>query len=101
MNSQTIHLPDTFDLESVKQVRPDLDATLLPDGGIVRLDLSNVSFIDSSGVGAIIHLFKRLRSQQRELILCGVHGQPRRILQLLRVDRAIPFEESFEQDLQL
>ena len=56
----------------------------------VLLDLSKVSFIDSSGIGAIVFLFKRLKLRDETLIIRGVHGQPRELIELLRIDSAIP-----------
>ncbi|MBY6185528.1 STAS domain-containing protein [Marinobacter hydrocarbonoclasticus] len=87
-----LQLPHQFDQDTVKHFRPEFDSMLRCEEGDVCLDLSAVDFIDSSGVGAIIHLFKRLKSQGRDLELSGVSGQPRRILLMLRVDRAISMQ---------
>ncbi|WP_323795508.1 STAS domain-containing protein [Nisaea sp.] len=59
-------------------------------GGNVRLDMSKTDFIDSSGIGAIVFLYKRLVMQSRTLELHGVNGQPRDLIAMLRLDRAIP-----------
>ena len=56
----------------------------------VVLDLSGVTFMDSSGIGAIVFLFKRLRADGRSLALSGVYGQTRQLIELLRVDKALP-----------
>ena len=56
----------------------------------VVLDLSGVTFMDSSGIGAIVFLFKRLRATGRSLALAGVNGQTRQLIELLRVDKALP-----------
>lgn len=55
----------------------------------VALDLSDVSFLDSSGVGLIVFLFKRLKAQSRTLKIIGVQGQPQELIKLLRIDSAI------------
>ncbi|MBJ7538258.1 STAS domain-containing protein [Marinomonas transparens] len=60
----------------------------------IVFDLSQVTFIDSSGIGVIVYLFKRLREQGRELILVGLSGQPKELMSLLRIDRAIPVKDS-------
>ncbi|MBV1920856.1 MAG: STAS domain-containing protein [Pseudomonadales bacterium] len=56
----------------------------------VLLDLNDVEFIDSSGIGAIVYLFKRLKAQHQTLVIRGVHGQPKELMELLRVGSAIP-----------
>lgn len=83
--------PQQFDIDHIGPIRESFEDLLMDKGQLVVVDLSLTEFIDSSGIGAIIYLFKRLKSQQRVLQLYGVHGQPRRILTMLRVDRAIPF----------
>ncbi|ADZ90014.1 STAS domain-containing protein [Marinomonas mediterranea] len=62
------------------------------DGDIV-FDLSKVTFIDSSGIGAIVFLFKRLREEERSLVLSGLNGQPKELMTLLRIDRAITIKD--------
>ena len=56
----------------------------------VELDLSQVSFLDSSGIGAIVFLYNRLKAQERSLMIVGVQGQPQELMKLLRIDSAIP-----------
>ncbi|MBB1488749.1 STAS domain-containing protein [Oceanospirillum sediminis] len=56
----------------------------------ILCDLSKVTFMDSSGIGALVFLFKRLREQNRKLILAGLNGQPKELTTLLRINRAIP-----------
>lgn len=58
-------------------------------GQLVIVDLSGVTFLDSSGIGAIVFLFKRLRASGGDLNLCNITGQPRELLELLRIDKAI------------
>ncbi|MBB1487344.1 STAS domain-containing protein [Oceanospirillum sediminis] len=53
-------------------------------------DLSKVTFMDSSGIGALVFLFKRLREQNRKLVLVGLTGQPKELTTLLKINRAIP-----------
>jgi len=53
----------------------------------VVLDLSGLRLIDSSGVGAIVSLFKQVRATGSAFEVVGVQGQPRSIFQVLRLDR--------------
>ncbi|MES9857111.1 MAG: STAS domain-containing protein [Sedimenticola sp.] len=86
-----IELQGEFDAEGVARIRPALENIAEADGiSRVFLDLNGVSFLDSSGIGAIVFLFKRLRTRQLELELIGVHGQPRELIELLRINKAIP-----------
>jgi anti-anti-sigma factor len=55
----------------------------------VDLDFSSVTFIDSSGIGALVFLFKRLRTASCTLRLHNVNGQPLELIQYLRIDKSI------------
>jgi len=59
------------------------------EGDSVVLNLFDVSFLDSSGIGAIVFMFKRLKADNKHFEITGVHGQPKEILKLLRVDKVI------------
>jgi anti-anti-sigma factor len=52
----------------------------------VCLDLRAVQFLDSSGVGGIVFLFKRLRERSLSVTLASVKGQPLRLLRQLRLE---------------
>ncbi|WP_043879817.1 STAS domain-containing protein [Azorhizobium caulinodans] len=51
----------------------------------VVLDLAQVEFMDSSGVGGIVFLYKRLKMNGHRLSLVGAGGQPLQLLTHLRM----------------
>jgi len=55
----------------------------------VIVDLSNLRLLDSSGVGAIVDLFKTVREYQGTFGVVGVRDQPLAILRLLQLDRVL------------
>jgi N-acetylglucosaminyldiphosphoundecaprenol N-acetyl-beta-D-mannosaminyltransferase len=63
-------LPDRLDAAFVAGVAAHWE-TLAATGGTLLTDASRVGFIDSTGVGALIRLRKRLRANDAELILVG------------------------------
>ena len=72
---------DAATMAALKQTFEEL-ATSEED---IRLDLAGVHFINSSGVGGIVFLFKRLRERSLTLTLTNVRGQPLRLLQQLQL----------------
>lgn len=83
---------DSLDALTVPEVRPVVE--LLADrGGIkVVLDMSSVRLIDSSGVGVVVGLFKRLRARGGALRVAGVTSQPNEIFRLMMLDKVLsPF----------
>jgi anti-sigma B factor antagonist len=96
----------TFSISSdatpvVLKIEGELDAVTVPDlrAAIDRLadsrppqvvvDLSFLRVIDSSGVGAIVSLYKRVRATGGDVRVIGLRDQPLAIFQLLRLDRVL------------
>jgi len=88
-----LQLEDSFDALAVEDLRQDFDHLAVQELDVV-LDFSRVTFIDSSGLGAIVFLFKRLRALNKNLTLVNTTGQPLQLLQYLRIDKVIEMTNS-------
>ncbi|MFT7684390.1 MAG: anti-sigma B factor antagonist [Moritella dasanensis] len=86
-----------LDTEHVVSIQPSLEALVDDHAENIILDFTHVTFIDSTGIGAIVFLFKRLTSQRRTLSLLKVSGQPHKLMTMLRVENAIPFIEDIPE----
>ncbi|WLQ16662.1 STAS domain-containing protein [Hahella aquimaris] len=84
-----IALDGTFDANAVQHCRQQLEESALNHVGGVAFDLSDVSFMDSSGIGALVFIYKQLHANRRQMALVGLQGQPQRLATLLRIDRTI------------
>jgi len=65
----------------------------------VLVDLGALRQIDSSGVGVLISLFKRVRYVGGQVCFVGVSGQPREVLKILRMDRALDICPTLDEGL--
>ncbi len=72
---QKYNIDDDLDASCVTRVRPHIER-LAEAGEDVVLDLSNVGFVDSSGLGALVFLHKRLVAKGHKLKIIGLKGQP-------------------------
>ena len=82
-----------FDAQGTQEIRQSLKNVVdNSEPKSIVLDIGGVSFIDSSGVGAIVFLFKQLKAQGRKMRITAANGQPAELLQMLRVNKAIPIE---------
>jgi len=87
-NEIHLEIEGSLDALAVEILRPKFDELIEGQSDVV-LNLGKIEFIDSSGIGAIVFLFKRLRSKEYKLTLSGVHGQPLELLKHLRIDQSI------------
>lgn len=93
-----IKLNGEMDALGCSKIRPDLEEVTNQQHLHTVLDLNKISFIDSSGIGAIVFLFKRLKEQGRSMEIVGVQGQPQELMRLLRIDAAIPVSDAADID---
>ena len=92
----TIKLPLDFSGLNVDKCRDQFDLYAYSNFKIIYLDFSQTEFIDSSGIGAMIFLFKRIEKRGIEMKLLDVNGQPKKLMLLLRVDGTINFIKTNE-----
>ncbi len=95
------YIQEDMDALSVKQLRIKFEELIETENRNITLDLSGVEFIDSSGIGAIVFLFKRRSPLGRTIEIQGVHGQPRDLFDHLRIHKALTvrFSDSTEEDV--
>lgn len=79
-----------LDALSAPELRPEIERLIADRPLSVRVDLSELRLIDSSGVGALISAYKRLHAIGAEMVVVGLSSQPRAIFHLLRLDRIFP-----------
>jgi len=60
------------------------------------VDMSSVSYIDSSGIASLIEAFQTARQQNLRFALAAVPDRAMRVLKLARLDRVLPLMESVD-----
>jgi anti-sigma B factor antagonist len=53
----------------------------------ILIDLSQTTFVNSSGLGALVSMLKMVRSHEKELYLCSLNEQVKMIFELTRMGR--------------
>lgn len=75
-----------LDALSAPELRPTIDFIVDEQKREITVDLSELRLIDSSGVGALVSLYKRVRANGGTVRFVGVTAQPLVIFKLLRLD---------------
>jgi anti-sigma B factor antagonist len=85
----TLRIEGELDAVTVVDLRPVITRIADEQPTRVLVDLSRLRLIDSSGVGALVAMFKAVRAYGGDLGVLGVRDQPLAILRLLHLDRVL------------
>lgn len=66
-------------------------------GGKVVLDVSDLKFVDSSGLGAILSLLRHLREQEGDLAIAGPQPAIVILFELVHLERIVGVYETREE----
>jgi len=95
-----LQLKGNLDALTATDLRPMIDELVASRKTQVVFDLGGLTLIDSSGVGAIVSLFKRVRLLGGNVKIACLTNQPKEIFRLLRLDRAFDLFETVEEAAQ-
>jgi len=79
-------------------VKADLTTVLSTSGTKLVLNLSNISFIDSTGIGTLISALKTARQNNGSFQLCCVKTEVLSLLKLMKLDKIFDIFDS-EEDI--
>lgn len=88
-----LHLCGGLDGEGAEQMREGIAVLAAAEAREIVIDLSNVTYIDGSGLGVLSYLFKRLTARGRRLSVVGVSGQPLAMLRHLGLAKLLGLDE--------
>ncbi len=83
---------DIYTVAGFRQYLEDIDASASP----LVIDLSDVSLLDSSGLGALVSLLNRVRADEGQLGLICPHRRLRRVFEITGLRRAFVFGDDLE-----
>jgi anti-sigma B factor antagonist len=95
-NIKVIQPIGVLDGNQTHQLRGELNDVVGTGARLILVDLTNVTFMDSSGLAALVTAFKTVRSAGGKLCVCSVNQQVRMLFELTSMDRV--FEIFTDQD---
>ena len=81
-----------LDASSSASIKEHLKNRLDPDVRRAEVELGSVQFIDSSGVGFLLGIYRKLPNDGAEVILRNVRPPVQAVLELLRLHRVFKVE---------
>ena len=99
-NCLVVRLAGELDDHMAARLRRELKETLkeYPSFSLL-LNMEGLSFIDSSGVGVILGRYREMTREKRDIMLCGLGSQVKRVLDLAGVLKIVPCFGSEEEAL--
>jgi anti-sigma B factor antagonist len=77
----------SLDINTAPQLAEEIDKIVATKPKKVIVDLAGLDLIDSSGVAALVKLYKGVRSGGGAVAMTGARDQPLAIFKLLRMDK--------------
>ncbi|MFT5525237.1 MAG: anti-sigma B factor antagonist [Pirellulaceae bacterium] len=89
---------EALDAGSVNDFKQDL-APVLKEGALLILDLSQVEYVDSAGLGGIVSTLKQLRAEGGDVKICGLQKSVRALFELVRMHKLLDVCNTREEAL--
>jgi len=61
------------------------------------INLENVDYIDSSGIGALIYICSTIKKMSLRLIITNIHGSVKKVIELTKLMGYFPITTSIEE----
>jgi anti-sigma B factor antagonist len=89
-----VRLSGRLDAAAVGKGKSQLIENFFDHGGPMVLNLSEVTFIDSTGLGMLVSLHKLQVELGQQMVLCEVNDQVRLLLELTRLNLVFDIYDS-------
>lgn len=99
-NIAIVHMQGKLDLLSTANVKQRLSQVVSEGSSKLVIDMSNVTFIDSSGLAALVSALKTTRLASGDLRLACLSEEARNIFEITRLDRVIQSYETVEDAIE-
>lgn len=93
-NAVIIAISGNFNGENVLKYRETFEQLHTRSCNSIIFDVTNMEGIDSSGIGLLVFIYKRIKPLNRKMVMVGLSGQPLALFQHLRIDRILNCQTS-------
>jgi anti-sigma B factor antagonist len=88
-----------LDGTQAEKIRTQVDSALALGAKTLLMDLKDTTFVDSSGLGTLVSVLKKVRAQNCEMVVCSINPQVKMLFELTSMDRVFEIfkdREAFE-----
>ncbi|RUR76226.1 STAS domain-containing protein [Chlorogloeopsis fritschii PCC 9212] len=95
-NVRTIKLSGILDGVRGNELRREINDILADGTNILLIDMKEVNFVNSSGLGSLVSAMQVVRNANAKLFVCSINDQVRMLFELTKMDRI--FQNFVDQD---
>ncbi len=92
-----VSLRGELDVESSQEMKNEVRKQISSEAPNVVIDLTNVSYVDSSGLGTLIALQKDARFNGGSLSIVGASQQIRRVMKMTNLDKLFELYDNLNE----
>ena len=93
MERQVVTIQGRINVDNSGEMRRTLSNALRRKPANVTVDLSGVTYIDTSGLATLVEVARIARNQGAQLLLRGIQGQARYFLEITSLDQLFEIAE--------
>ncbi|MFZ4640975.1 MAG: STAS domain-containing protein [Nodosilinea sp.] len=104
LNFKVITPAGILDGTRAEYFRKVVDEMLSEGADVILINLKDITFIDSSGLGVLVVLLKQVKSSNCQLCLCSINDQVKMLFELTSMDQIFKVydnQAAFEEALLL
>ncbi len=92
-----VRVQGEVDLRTAPLLREQLLASVMRSTGTVRIDLSQVPYMDSSGVGTMVYVKRETERAGRRIVLIGLQPRVRSVFEITHLDKFFTIVHSADE----
>lgn len=99
---QIVQPSGILDGPTTNNLRREITDLVENNANVILVDLQEVSFMNSSGIGALVATLKAVRAAKAEMYLCSLNEQLQMIFQLTKIDKVFKIfstQDEFEHNV--
>jgi anti-sigma B factor antagonist len=90
----TLSLTGVLDFVSAEMLTVEIAKSPATDGGCLTIDLTELEFIDSTGIALLVSVFRHFNAEDRGFRLVPSRADAvRRVMEVTGLDRTFPFSD--------
>jgi stage II sporulation protein AA (anti-sigma F factor antagonist) len=87
--AETLYVTGELDVASAPALAHAVAHAIDGQGGEFRLDISGLTFMDSTGAGGLLHVHNRVEALGRRLVVVSPTPAARRVIDLMGLDQVL------------